>query len=392
MACPRAAQRAYALVLGAGSGYPLRAVACYGSTLLSLTHCHPYQIFSPFTVHLKMDFTLAEKQVLSALSFFRSRYALFLGLALDRAADAENLNDFGKAWMGSFKLDWKQALADLCQKGALIFEGGQYALSPAGEQICAQLHRESPFFQYEYDAYFQMAQRSEAHSEFCRRVYGEDLCQHGMIDGAELAVLLDLLRREQPQNILDCGCGNGKISTHIAQNLQISTLGIDISPIGVEQAQAENAQNALLSFAVGNLNELGKIGQKFGAVLFLDTLYYADNLAQTLADARDLLEEGGKIYAYFSQWIMDAAYSERLRADAGALAQAAKTLEMPYTFIDLSESGKRHWQRKWQTLEDMREDFEREGSQALWAYRYNEAKRYAHWGDDKYARYLFAIG
>lgn len=42
-------------------------------------------------------------------------------------------------------------------------------------------------------------------------------------------------------------------------------------------------------------------------------------------------------------------------------------------------------------MEEMKSDFEAEDSLDLWEYRYTEAKRYANWGDDKYARYLYEI-
>ena len=296
--------------------------------------------------------------------------------------------------MGAHKLDWSAALQRLLSEGLLAFaaDTASFELSASGQALYAELQKEAPFYQYEYDAYFQRAEESAVHAEFCRRVYGADFSQHGLIDQAELAHLLDLLHTQRPRHILDAGCGSGRISAHIAQSTNTPTHGIDISPVGIAAAQHRYAHAPLLSFAVGNLNDLDSLSAQYDAILFLDTLYYADSLADTLAAASRRLAKGGKIYAYFSQWIMDTAYAQRLHADHCAFAQAAQSLALPYTYIDLSESGKKHWKLKYSTLVDMRPQFEQEGSSELWTYRIGEAQRYAHWGDDKYARYLFTVG
>jgi hypothetical protein len=48
--------------------------------------------------------TAAEKQLISTLTWFRSRYALFLGLDPERKADQQAIDSFGESWMGSFLL------------------------------------------------------------------------------------------------------------------------------------------------------------------------------------------------------------------------------------------------------------------------------------------------
>jgi hypothetical protein len=73
------------------------------------------------------------------------------------------------------------------------------------------------------------------------------------------------------------------------------------------------------------------------------------------------------------------------------LAKILNILGASYQFEDLTESGLQHWKKKWTVLEKMKETFKKEGNEALWQYRYREAKRYANWGDEKYTRYLYEI-
>lgn len=334
--------------------------------------------------------TTAEKQLLSTLAWFRSRYALFLGFALDRKADRAGIEQFGAIWIGAFKEDWSAAFESLLHQNILQQEGDAYSFTAEGDFLQAQVETETPFYKYEYDSYFNQEKTSAAHARFCEAVYGMNLSQHGLIDQAELSVLMQLLQQAHPQSIADIGCGNGKITEWIANELKTNCLGIDISSEAIQHARARTQQNPLLCFEQGNLNQL-PLAETFDAVLFLDTLYYANNLHDTLQNSLSMLRPGGHIYAYFSQWIMDEAYRANLQPDQTHLAKVLNALNCPYKTHPLTESGIHHWKKKRDVLLDMKDEFTREGNAALWDYRYREADRYANWGDQKYARYLYVI-
>lgn len=336
------------------------------------------------------SYTKAEKQLITTLGWFRSRYALFMGLSLDRNADKESIEQFGKAWIGDFKEDWTDTFISLSDKHIIELTPNGYSLTEYGLAVKNNIDAETPFYKYEYDNYFHMDQQSKAHSAFCEKVYGLDLSQHGLIDQHELSFLLELLKKNSAQKILDIGCGNGKITEWISQTIHTSCVGIDISEEGVRLANQRTKNNPLLHFEIGNINDLHS-SELYDAILFLDTLYYSTNIQRTLSQARALLKPDARIYAYFSQWIMDEQYAERLHYNNTALAGVLHTLSLPFSCIDLSESGRNHWKRKLEVLLAMKEDFIAEGSEQLWEYRYREAYRYAHWGDNKYSRYLYEI-
>jgi SAM-dependent methyltransferase len=336
------------------------------------------------------SFSTAEKQLITTLHWFRTRYALFLGLSPDRKADRQSIEAFGHIWAGNFQQDWTEAFDGLCAKNILQLQEGQYSFTAHGQQVASEVDRENPFFQYEYDNFFQLDSGSKAHSLFCERVYGKDLSQHGLIDQAELSVLIGLIEQVRPASLVDLGCGNGRLTEYISDRTQTACLGLDISSEAIRLARQRTAGNSLLRFEVGNLNRL-QLPERFDGALFLDTLYYVTNLQETLGQTLELLKEGGRIYAYFSQWIMDEAYAENLRAENTHLAKVLKEMNLMFSYTDLSASGLRHWKRKQQVLEEMREEFVAEGSEALWDYRYREAHRYANWSDQKYARYLYEI-
>lgn len=332
----------------------------------------------------------AEKQLITTLSWFRSRYALYLGLSPERKADKENIEQFGKIWIGNFKENWDEAFDSLVKKNIITYTNKEYDFTEKGQIIKNKIESEIPFYKYEYDHFFESEKKSEAHAKFCEEVYGLNLSQHGLIDQYELSILIVRIKKTQPQKILDIGCGNGKITEWIAKITNTHCIGIDISDEAISLAKERTIESSLLHFEKGNLNNLN-IREKFDGVLFLDTLYYSNNLIHTLEQAIRLLNKNGRIYAYFSQWIMDTSFQDLLLPENTHLGKALNALQLKYTITDLTESGNNHWKKKLKILDIMKDEFLEEGSIELWEYRYREANRYANWGEDKYARYLFEI-
>ena len=333
----------------------------------------------------------AEKQLTSCLFWFRGRYALLQGLDRNRKATKENIEVFGKFWIGQFKEDWEPCYDSLQVKGILQWLDGQYSFTNEGNTLTQELEQHSPFYRYEYNNYFEMEQTSTAHSHFCKRVYGADFSQHGLVNQTELAVLQQQLKQKMPKEVLDIGCGNGKITEHLANHSPDAHFtGIDISDKAIYSANKRLQENTNLHFEVGNMNQL-QLSKKYDAILFLDTLYYAKNIEQLFKTCIEYLTKHGVIYAYFSQWIMEEKQADRLSGDKTLLAVLSQHLQLNFRYTNLSESGIQHWKDKLAILEEMKSDFEKEGNLDLWEYRYTEAKRYANWGDDKYARYLYEI-
>ncbi|MDI1234042.1 MAG: class I SAM-dependent methyltransferase [bacterium] len=332
----------------------------------------------------------SEKQLITSLAWFRSRYALFMGLSLERAANKQNIEAFGKRWIGAFKVDWEDAFISLSNKNIIECSNNEYSFTDHGNSVKDDIDTEIPFYKYEYDNYFQLEHNSKAHAKFCEMVYGLNLSQHGLIDQAELSIVIDQIKINAPNSILDIGCGNGKITEWIAEQTQTGCVGIDISSEAIMNANKRTKDHKFLKFEEGNLNDLSNLKEQ-DAVLFLDTLYYSNNLKNTISQAHELLNAGGRIYAYFSQWIMDVHYHENLQVDKTHLANVLNELKLNYTHTNLTKSGIVHWKKKLEVLNLLKNEFIAEGSDDLWKYRHQEAERYANWGDDKYARYLYEI-
>lgn len=336
------------------------------------------------------NFSLPEKQLISTLNWFRSHYALYQGLDQERPATLQAIEQFGKDWIGGFKLDWSKAFQSLLEKGIIIESEKAYRFSEKGALVKEAIETELPFFQMEYDNFFNQSESSESHKSFCEKVYGINLSQHGLIDQQELGSLINSLQKVKHGNVLDLGCGNGSITAYLQKQIpDCHFTGIDISGRGIAYANDQYASDNL-AFYQQNMNS-PKLERKFDAIISLDTFYYVKDVKKVIENCRQLARPGAKVFAYFSQWIMDESYKQNLQPDMTGLARACKEIGLSYKTINLTESGLRHWKLKEKVLMQMKTEFSEEGYENLWDYRFREATRYANWGDDRYARYYYEI-
>lgn len=338
------------------------------------------------------ELTEAEKQLLLAAGWLRSRYGLMMGLTPESRAHRKNLEAFGATWIGRRLVDWTDAYRSLIEEGLLREESSEYFLTERGEAARRALEVERPLWLYEYDNFFARAAESRAHARFCERVYGENLCQHGLADAFQLSKLLEVLGLSNVDSVLDLGCGNGLITEHVSDLTGASFVGLDISVEAIEQARRRTRDKApRLSFRVGNMNRLDLPRASFDAVVSIDTLYYVNDLEETLRQIGEVLKHGGRMGLFFTQWITDLADAGKLRPENTDLARVLANLGMEFTTVDLTAHEAEHWRKKLLTLEEMRPEFESEGNAALYNYRHSEAARYANWDLQKRSRHLYLV-
>jgi 2-polyprenyl-3-methyl-5-hydroxy-6-metoxy-1,4-benzoquinol methylase len=81
------------------------------------------------------------------------------------------------------------------------------------------------------------SQKSKAYGEFCKKVYGRNLCQFNMFDEEQLQKLLTELNLNNTHIVLDLGCGNGLISEYISDLTGAKVIGIDYAGGAIKEAQ-----------------------------------------------------------------------------------------------------------------------------------------------------------
>ncbi|HEX8130375.1 MAG TPA: methyltransferase domain-containing protein [Pyrinomonadaceae bacterium] len=342
--------------------------------------------------NLSRELNEAEKQLLIAVGWLRSRYGLMAGMDAASKLSRANLEAFGRVWIGKYLADWSDAYRSLVAEGYLSEREGEFSLTEQGSAARKALEVNAPLWLYEYDNFFSRAEQSRAHALFCERVYGKNLCQHGLADISQLDKLLTALRLTDGDRVLDLGCGNGRITEHLQDLSGAFFTGMDISTEAISQARARTAaKRARLTFRVGNMNRLDFEPQTFDAVVAVDTLYYVDDLEETLRQLTVTLKPAGQMGLFYTQWINDPRERATLLPKNTSLAALLQKQHLKFTAIDLTEPEAQHWRLKLSVLEQLKPEFEKEENLDLYHYRHSEALRYAHWPTGQRSRHLYHV-
>ncbi len=301
-----------------------------------------------------MNLSEAERQVLATLR----------GAELDAApTDRANLEQRGECyWI--FREDWTGAFAGLAEKGLIDDGADGYRLSEAGVPMGDGYHRERPNkYWYFYQQFYQAAHASKAHSRFCERVYGEDLCQEGLTDMAALGDMFTHLELQPGERLLDLGCGAGTISEYIADRTGAKVTGIDYSAPAIAMAATRTVdKSASLTFLQADMNDLDLPAQSFDAAISLDSFYFVADIADSLSRVIRTIKPGGRIGVFFMQDRAEGAPPEILEAANTGFGKALARLGLDYEVRDYTAPFRTFWPRAREAAIALRDDFEAEGN------------------------------
>jgi SAM-dependent methyltransferase len=208
-----------------------------------------------------------------------------------------------------------------------------------------------------YTAFYEAIEHSPAHREFCERVYGIDLGQHGFVDLEQMELLLQVTQM-----------GPAKIT------------GLDFIPLAVERACRRTATKAdRLSFRVGDINHLKLEPGLYDLILSLDTIYFSEDYAATLAVLKSALKPGGQMAFFYSYgrepWVpVDEFPKEDLPPDRTPLAKALQANGLHYQTWDLTQQDLAQAIRRKQVLEELKPQFEAEEIMFIYENRSGDAE------------------
>jgi len=311
-----------------------------------------------------MQFTEAETQQLLVLRRLTMR-----GLPRHK----KSLESLGEAKFGTFKVDWTSALDTLEQRDLLTFQDDTYSLTGKGEVCAKEVSLQRPLYMYFYNQFYQMAERSRAHGEFCRRVYGENLCQHGMMDGEQLDLMLNVLHLSDNDRVLELGCGNGMITERICDRTGAQVTGVDVADDAILSARERTgAKRERLTFDVGNVNDLKYPAGSFDAIIAIDCFYFVTDLEQAVRQIRTLLKPGGQMAIYQDSCVEANDPRELALPETSKLGQVLTALGLRFVAHDVTRQNQRHWLLKEKVLRELEPRFREEGSSFLYDNRMEE--------------------
>lgn len=263
-----------------------------------------------------------------------------------------------------FLEDWSNAFSSLVDKGLIDGDEEGYRLTEVGRPLAATYHRERPnLYWYYYQRFYLAAHASDAHTRFCERVYGEDLCQEGMTDMACLSDLLAHLDLKTGDHLLDLGCGAGGISEYISDRTGATVTGIDYSASAIATANARTEhKRSRLTFHQTDMNSLELPAQSFDAAISLDSIYWVADIAEALSSVVRTIKPGGQLGIFIVQTLKESDQPEALDIDSTPVALALSKLNLDYRAHDYTAGFRDFWPRVKEAAVALREDFENEGN------------------------------
>ena len=241
-----------------------------------------------------------------------------------------------------------------------------------------------------YNDYFDRAETSQAHAEFCERVYGKNSCQHGMADLLQLHLLIDLLEVQPSDSVLDIGCGAGYITQYLCERTGATFTGVDISDSAIARARTRMDKNTLpLTFDVGSICDLPYQSQSFDKICSIDSHYFVEDFGILIENCRRVLRPEGKIAIFSDEGRGIAGGDERnLEYQATLISQWLTAHKIPHTAKKLTDANGNHWRLKKQVLTELRDEFLQEDNLFIYENRLNECQDHNR---DRDCRFLFLL-
>jgi trans-aconitate 2-methyltransferase len=123
---------------------------------------------------------------------------------------------------------------------------------------------------------------------------GADYAQHSSLQAAMADEVLARLRLSGDEQLLDLGCGDGKLSARIAEQLPRGTvLGVDASASMVAYAQQQFGGRSNLHFEVADARRL-EFDARFDHLVSFNALHWVPQQELALRGMRRALRPGGR--------------------------------------------------------------------------------------------------
>ena len=100
------------------------------------------------------------------------------------------------------------------------------------------MEKENLLFYDEYEAFYEMAEKSTAFRTFCHDAFGQDFSQDGFSDIAQIDMILPYIPAKEDVYILDIGCGNGKMLGYLQKKTGAFIHGFDYSRKAIANSRA----------------------------------------------------------------------------------------------------------------------------------------------------------
>ena len=185
-----------------------------------------------------------------------------------------------------------------------------------------------------YDAYedfYAMTETSDAFRAYCKDAFGEDFSQDGFSDLKQVEMILQYIPKSPEVNILDIGCGNGKMLGYLQQKTGAHIYGFDYSNQAIRTAQTLFTSNA--DFREGIIGQIDYPAEKFDVITSMDTMYFAKDMIAFTGQIKRWMKQGGVFFVGYQE---GDVIPRTANADTTMQAEALRQNGMKYDVTDIT--------------------------------------------------------
>ena len=212
-------------------------------------------------------------------------------------------------------------------------------------------------FYNEYEDFYSMAKDSSAFKHFCEKAFGKDLSQDGFSDISQIDRILPYIPSDGSAHVLDIGCGNGKALGYIQATTGAYIHGFDYSHNAIETARSLFPDRS--EFIEGCIGEVDYPAEHFDAIVSMDSMYFAPDMAAFVEQILKWLKKGGTFVALYQEGDVMPKTEDK---DTTVLAKILASRGIPYECLDITRESYDLLLRKRSAAISLRSEFSAEGN------------------------------
>jgi len=211
-------------------------------------------------------------------------------------------------------------------------------------------------FYNEYEQFYIMSENSEVFREFCAKAFGEDFSQDGFSDMRQIDRILEYMPKKDDVNILDIGCGNGKMLGYLQRETGAYIHGFDYSKKAIQIAKRLYPDQS--DFKTGIIGKTDYPDDSFDMIVSMDSMYFAEDMTLLVGQIWRWLREGGIFFCGYQEGdVMPKTENE----STAELAKAFRNHGIEFEVADITLECYEMLKRKREAAISLEEDFTRAG-------------------------------
>lgn len=187
-------------------------------------------------------------------------------------------------------------------------------------------------FYNEYESFYEMASKSKAFCNFCEDAFGKDFSQDGFSDINQINRILEYIPKNSIANVLDIGCGNGKMLEYLQQKTNANIYGFDYSKNAINNANKLKLDNS--EFRIGLIGEIKYPKNKFDVIISMDTIYFANDIKDFVSQVKSWLKPDGVFFIGYQE---GDVIPKTENVETTQISRALIKNDMSYEVFDITE-------------------------------------------------------